>query len=300
MCASHGTVQKQRMFPSQSESGAGETQGRTFRLTVAYDGTDFFGWQVQPGLPTVQGTLAGCIQQITGEAVLPQGSGRTDTGVHAVGQVVSLVLHAAIPSKSLQRALNQRLPPSIRVLSLSEVADGFHARSGVTNKTYEYRIFERRSPADAGAKARVCLPQIARYVWDCRWALQVGPMQQAAAALVGTHDFTSFAATDPDRSERMATSPEAANNIRTVFSSDWLLRDDLLVYRITGSGFLHHMVRNIVGTCIEAGAGRLDPGSVPAILAARDRQRAGATVPPQGLHLIQVVYKADHALGGPA
>lgn len=291
---SHGTVQKARMFPPQSESGTVEPQGRTFRLTVMYDGTDFFGWQVQPGLPTVQGTLAGCIRQVTGETVLPQGSGRTDTGVHAEGQVVSLVLQAAIPADRLHRALNRRLPASIRVLSLVEAPGDFHARSGVRDKTYEYRIFQRRI---AGTE-RVCPPHVARYAWDCRWPLGIEPMQQAAGAFVGTHDFTSFAATGPDRSERIATSPGETNNIRTVFSSAWLQRDGLLIYRVRGSGFLHHMVRNLVGTCVDAGAGRLDPACVPAILLARDRRRAGATAPPQGLHLIEVIYHTDPAPNG--
>ena len=276
-------------------------EGRTFRLTVAYDGTDFFGWQVQPGLPTVQGTLAECIRKVTGEHILPQGSGRTDTGVHAEGQVVSVVLGAAIPADRLHRALNRRLPPSIRVLTLTEAACAFHARSGVKNKTYEYRIFERRGTEETAE--RICPPHIARYVWDCRWPLKIDPMQQAAAAFTGTHDFTSFAATDPDRSERTAGvpeertagAPEAPDNIRTVFASVWLRRDGLLVYRVTGSGFLHHMVRNIVGTCVDAGAARLDPACLPEILAARDRRRAGATAPPQGLHLVDVVYEAGGA-----
>ena len=118
-------------------------------------------------------------------------------------------------------------------------------------------------------------------------------MQQAASAFVGTRDFTSFAATDPDRSERIAQSPGAAENIRFIFNSEWLRRDGLLVYRVTGSGFLHYMVRNLVGTCVDAGAGRLDPLCVPEIILARDRRRAGATAPPQGLHLVEVLYEAD-------
>ena len=291
----HGTVQKARMFPSQSESGTGEQRERTVRLTVAYDGTDFFGWQVQPGLPTVQGALAACIRQVTGEAVLPQGSGRTDTGVHAEGQVVSLVLRGAIPADRLHRALNRRLPSSIRVLALSEAEPGFHARSFVANKTYEYRTFERR--VAGSGEERICPPHLARYAWDCRWPLETEAMQLAAAALVGTHDFTSFAATDPDRAKRGAQSPEAVNNVRTIFASDWFRRDGLLIYRVTGSGFLHHMVRNIAGTCIDAGAGRLDPHCTPQILAARDRRRAGPTAPPQGLHLVRVEYQTDLATG---
>lgn len=282
------------MFPTPIESGIGEPPARTFRLSLAYDGGDFSGWQVQPGLPTVQGKLAACIQQVTGEAVMPQGSGRTDTGVHAHGQAVSLVLKAAIPADRLHRALNRRLPSSIRVLSLLEVSPAFHARAGVRHKTYEYRIFERRLPDEDRAE-RVCLPHIARYVWDCRWPLRIEAMQQAAAGVSGTHDFTSFAATDPDRSQRIACAPQEMNNIRTVYASGWSRRDGLLVYRVQGSGFLHHMVRNIVGTCVDAGAGRLDPAAIPAILQARDRRQAGATAPPHGLHLVDVVYEADLA-----
>ena len=169
---------------------AGERTERTFRLTVAYDGTDYFGWQVQPGLRTVQGVLAGAVEAVVGERVLPQGSGRTDTGVHAAGQTVSLTLRAAIPAERLHRALNRRLPSSIRVTALVDAAAEFHARAGVVNKTYEYRIFERRVMGSAAE--RVCPPEVARFVWDCRWPLATERMEAAAAAMVGTHDFSSF------------------------------------------------------------------------------------------------------------
>lgn len=262
--------------------------GHTFRLTLAYDGTDFFGWQVQPGLRTVQGTLAETVRGVTGETVLPQGSGRTDTGVHASGQVVSMALQADIPADRLQRALNRRLPSSIRVVRCDMAAD-FHARANVVHKTYEYRLFERRVD---GAE-RVCLPHVARYAWDCRWPLRLEAMQEAAACVIGTHDFTSFAAHDPDRTRRMLEAGEAVSNVRSIHSSEWLRLEGLLLYRVTGSGFLHHMVRNLVGTCVEVGAGRIAAASIPAILAARDRSRAGVTAPPQGLHLMQVVYGCD-------
>ncbi len=275
------------MFPiSAGDSGR---SAHTFRLTVAYDGTDFFGWQVQPGLPTVQGSLSDAVFAVVGERVLPQGSGRTDTGVHAEGQVVSFVLDAAIPEDRLQRALNRKLPPAIRVVALHEVAAGFHARAGVRNKTYEYRIFERRV---AGVE-RVCLPALARFVWDCRWPLELPPMEAAAAAMVGTHDFTSFAASDPDRAARVADAAEAVNNVRSVYAAGWIRAGGELRFRVTGSGFLHHMVRNMVGTCVEIGAGRMRSDVVPEILLARDRSRAGMTAPPQGLHLVEVVYEAD-------
>jgi tRNA pseudouridine38-40 synthase len=296
----HGTVQTAPMFPPDREhSGQSSDAGRppdapparTLRLSVAYDGTDFFGWQVQPGLPTIQGTLATAVREVTGETVLPQGSGRTDTGVHATAQSVSLTLHGNIPADRLHRALNRRLPTSIRIVRLAEAAADFHARAGVRDKTYEYRIFERGITGEV--IERICLPAISRYVWDCRWPLSLEPMQQAAAAFVRRHDFTSFAASDPDRTQRLQGAGEPVDNVRTIFHSGWQKQDGLLVYRVTGSGFLHHMVRNIVGTCVEIGAGRMPADAIPAILAARDRRRAGATAPPQGLHLVEVNYLVD-------
>ncbi|MEZ2346267.1 tRNA pseudouridine(38-40) synthase TruA [Terriglobus sp. RCC_193] len=267
-----------------------EAATHTFRLTLAYDGTDFFGWQIQPERRTIQGTLARVIRETIGEETLPQGSGRTDTGVHAFGQTVSLTLTADVPADRLHRALNRRLPSAIRILTC-EAAPGFHARAGVLNKTYEYRVFPRRTPGSR--EERICLPHIARFAWDCRWPLQLEPMQQAATALIGTHDFSSFAARDPDRTRRAEESGEPLNNIRTIFASEWLQQDNLLIYRVTGTGFLHHMVRNIVGTCVEIGASRIPADSISAILAAKQRGAAGVTAPPQGLHMMQVVYR-DH------
>jgi tRNA pseudouridine38-40 synthase len=291
-----GTVQKVSMFPNLVENTGALEHGHTFRLTVAYDGTDFFGWQVQPGLRTIQGSLAEAVRSVVGEAVLPQGSGRTDTGVHAEGQVVSLVLQAPIPADRLLRALNRRLPSAIRVTRMEEVEPGFHARANVVSKTYEYRIFERYFAGSS--EERICPPSMARFAWDCQWPLQPEPMEAAAQAMVGTHDFSSFAASDPDRARRFAAAAEPVNNVRTVFCAGWLRDAGLLTFRVTGSGFLHHMVRNMVGTCVDAGAGRLHPAAVPGILAARDRGRAGATAPPQGLHLMRVVYETDTSEGG--
>lgn len=290
----HGTFKTGRMLPTEHQSNA-DIAVRTFRLQLAYDGTDYFGWQVQPGRPTIQGTLAEAVRQVTGETVLPQGSGRTDTGVHAQGQVVSCALHANIPADRLLRALNRKLPSAIRVLSASAATPAFHARSGVLDKTYEYRIFERRITEQR--EERICPPATARFTWDCRWPLNPVPMDAVANQLIGTHDFTSFAASDPDRSSRAAgTGPD---NTRTIFHSQWRRSDDGLIYRVTGSGFLHHMVRNIVGTCVLAGAGRFDPASIPTVLQARTRSAAGPTAPPQGLHLVCVTYCSDSAICGP-
>lgn len=277
------------MFPHCAESLPTVTPRRCFRLVVAYDGTDFFGWQVQPGLRTIQGTLADTLRQITGETVLPQGSGRTDTGVHAEGQVVSLHLGANIPAERLRTVLNRKLPAAIRVVRAENMPDDFHARAGVVNKTYEYRLFQRRKAS--GEPERVCLPPTARFAWDCRWPLHLEPMQQAARHFVGTHDFTAFKATDLDRTQRLQAMNVPENNVRTVFHSEWTQSGDLLLYRVTGSGFLHHMVRNMVGTCVAMGAGRMAGDAIPRILQTLDRRNAGETAPPQGLHLMQVTYR---------
>jgi tRNA pseudouridine38-40 synthase len=262
-----------------------------WKSILAYDGGPYHGWQVQPGLPTVQGTLADALRHITGETVLPQGSGRTDTRVHALGQVASFALEAKIPAGNLYRALNHALPPSIRVLSVEPAPDSFHARHSARRKTYEYRIFERRTVA--GQPDRLCSPMLAPWVWDCRWPLALDAMQAAARHVLGTHDFTSFAASDPDRAARLNAddSREIQGNSRTIYASYWTQRDGLLVYQVNGSGFLHHMVRNLVGTFVGAGMGRIEPDDLPGILAARQRSAAGATAPAKGLFLLSVDYE---------
>jgi tRNA pseudouridine38-40 synthase len=265
-----------------------------WKLTLSYDGTTFRGWQVQPDHPTIQGTLASAIGHVTGEVVLPQGSGRTDAGVHALEQVASFDLVVPIPPDNLLRALNRALPQSIRVLTAEIVSENFHARHSTRSKTYEYRIFERRpqTSSQEARKERICSPFLAPYVWDCRWPLSLETMQQAAAFIFGTHDFTSFAACDPEITLRESdgTSP-TMNPVKTVHASSFERFGDLLTYRVHGSGFLHHMVRNLVGTFVDVGRGALQPDSIPKILAARDRSQAGPTAPAQGLFLVKVDYK---------
>jgi len=277
-----------------------------WKLTLSYNGARFHGWQIQPpqsGLATVQGILSESLQRLTGERILPQGSGRTDAGVHALAQVCSFELHAPIPPSNLQRALNRMLPPEIRVLSAEAMPPHFHARHSVRSKTYEYRIFERSLPTPPSQSAqtpedRICSPFLAPFAWDCRWPLSLAPMQQAAALLLGTHDFTSMAATDPDRSERdpgqdpddIQPASTKPNPIKTLSHSAWHRADDLLLYRVTGSGFLHHMVRNLVGTLVEIGRGSLAVSDLNRILAARNRSAAGPTAPACGLYLVEVHY----------
>src|SRR5208337_2415352 len=165
---------------------------QTWKLTLAYDGTDFHGWQVQPGETTIQGELQSALGRITGESPLPQGSGRTDAGVHALAQVASFVLQAHIPAENLQRALNRTLPSSIRVLESKTVPGTFHARHSAMAKTYEYRVF----------REAICPPFLARYVLACHWPMNVEALQMSALLFKGEHDFLSFAATDPDLTTR--------------------------------------------------------------------------------------------------
>jgi tRNA pseudouridine38-40 synthase len=242
----------------------------TWKLVLAYDGTEFHGWQVQPGHPTIQGVLRDALARITGEDVLPQGSGRTDAGVHALGQVASFALAAPIPEANLARALNRTLPAAIRVLSAARVTSDFHARHSARAKTYEYRIF----------RGEICPPWQARYVYAWNVPLDVDSMQLATARVLGEHDFTSFAASDSD----------ARSSVRCLYASDWREEPDLLLYRVRGNGFLHHMVRNLVGTFLEVGRGNLAESEFSEILAARSRDEAGPTAPARGLFLVNVDY----------
>jgi tRNA pseudouridine38-40 synthase len=270
-----------------------------WKLTLAYDGTPFHGWQVQPSLPTVQGTLSDALHRIAGERVLPQGSGRTDTGVHALGQVASFTLAAPIPAPNLLRALNDLLPSSIRILAAEPAPHDFHARHSAIAKTYEYRIFPLKyqsgTSINPAVPERICPPTLAPYVWPYRWPLTLDTLNCAAHHILGTHDFTSFAATDPDLTSRMneqRTTDNPQPAIRTITHSHWHTRDSLLISTVTGSGFLHHMVRNLVGTFVQAGSHRLAPDAIPAILAARNRSAAGPTAPASGLFLVSVDYAA--------
>jgi len=267
---------------------------RNLKITLAYDGSELHGWQIQPGLPTVQGTLADCLKRLTGEDVLPQGSGRTDAGVHALAQVASVRLQSPIPEKNLVIALNDMLPPSVRVNSVEVVSDNFHARHSAKAKTYRYRIY----------RGDICPPFLARYVYHDPYPMDEEAAIRASESVVGTHDFTSFAASDPDRSARIAEAAENSttandddyshlgrlSNVRTIHSSFWARTREELVYTVRGDGFLHHMVRNLVGTFLLVGKGSLQIGDVPTILEARNRSAAGPTAAACGLYLVSVEY----------
>lgn len=250
---------------------------RNLKLIVAYDGADFRGWQVQPSLPTIQGTLADALFRVTGERVLPQGSGRTDAGVHALGQVVSFTLQSPIPCNGLLNALNDVLPPAIRVSQAVQAPADFHARKSAGAKTYRYRIF----------RGDICPPHLARYVYHHPYPLDENAMCEAAPFVTGEHDFTSFAAVDPERGRE----DQPVSNVRTIFCSSWERNAEEFVYTVRGSGFLQHMVRNLVGTFLLVGKGTLHPRDIQPILEAKSRSaNPGATAPAGGLWLLSVEY----------
>jgi tRNA pseudouridine38-40 synthase len=270
---------------------------QNWKLILSYDGTDFHGWQVQPGESTIQGDLQSALGRVVGESPLPQGSGRTDAGVHALGQVASFVLQAHIPPANLQRALNRTLPASIRVLDAVTVSDTFHARHSAVAKSYEYRILLTEPGCD-----KICPPFLARYVYSYSWRMNFAILQSAAQAFIGEHDFRSFSASDPDLSTRSDESTEESmvqteprTAIRTIYSSVWEEQFDeagnLLIYRVRGNGFLHHMVRNLVGTMLDAGRGNIRVETIPRIFSAQSRDAAGSTAPARGLFLHSVEYK---------
>ena len=263
-----------------------------WKLTLAYNGSQFHGWQIQPGLVTVQGTLAEALREISGENVLPQGAGRTDAGVHALAQVTSFALEAPIPAANLHRALNRVLPAAMRVLQAEVVDEGFHARHSARGKLYEYRIFERRDwgAKEAVAPERICSPFLAPFVWDCRWPLEISLLERAAAQVVGRHDFSAMAAAARELRDDREGRSGRPNPVKTIYSSEWSRVEGLLVYRVRGSGFLHHMVRNLVGTMVDIGRGSLLVEELPKILATRDRTQAGPTAPASGLYLVEVAY----------
>jgi tRNA pseudouridine38-40 synthase len=300
---------------------------RNLKVTLAYDGHDFAGWQVQPDRLSVQGTLVSAFEHLTGEKTLPQGSGRTDAGVHALAQIATVTTNSPIPVDNLIRALNDILPRSIRVLAVEEMPPEFHARRSAIAKTYRYHIY----------RGAICSPFQARYVYHHPYPLDESRMIQAATLVEGKHDFTSFAAVDPERRKEALTTdkedsetkarPETGtgvdtnseieanaglgtkaevetnnleleidkaglepNNVRTIFHSQWQRHGDELIYTVRGNGFLHHMVRNLVGTFLMVGKGSLTVQDVRRILELRDRSAAAATAPASGLFLVSVEY----------
>jgi tRNA pseudouridine38-40 synthase len=246
---------------------------RRIRITLSYDGSAYHGWQVQPGLPTIQGTLENVVAEIEGAPVHVEGSGRTDAGVHALAQVAAFHLKNPLPVENLKKALNRLLPRDIRVLETREVAEGFHPRYGALAKTYEYRIL----------RVEVCPPFEVRYVHHHPYPLDEPRMMELAPIFEGEHDFTAFAASD--ESDSLGKS-----KVRRIFSSCFARHGDRLIYRVRGGGFLKHMVRNMVGVLLEVGKGNLGREDLEARLQPGAGILPGPAAPSRGLFLVRVEY----------
>jgi tRNA pseudouridine38-40 synthase len=256
---------------------------RNLKLTLSYDGTDFSGWQVQPGRPTIQGTLTDVIERLTQCRILMQGAGRTDAGVHALGQVANFKTQSALSTGDFQRAFNALLPPSVRVSDAQEVHSDFHARWSAQAKTYRYRIF----------RGRVVPPFLWRYVYHDPFPMNFDAMSEAARIFGGRHDFTSFGAStgsDEDDSERETSRTIYRSELLRMKARDSAEGGEEWIYQVSGKSFLRYMVRKMVGTVVEVGKGKMWPDDIPAIFDARDRSKSGPTMPPHGLCLMAVEY----------
>src|ERR1700674_2412316 len=251
---------------------------RHFKLTIAYDGTDFHGWQIQANKPTIQGEIVSVLRRIAQESIVLHGSGRTDAGVHALGQVASFRTQSALSAGEFQRALNALLPPTIRITAAEETGPDFSARWSARAKIYRYRLY----------RGKVVPPMLWRYVLHYPFPLDEDKMRDAAARFVGSHDFASFAAStgsEEDDKER--------STIREIYSTELVRSADNeeLVFTVRGRSFLRYMVRKMVGSLLDVGRGRLAPEDIDRLFELRDRSKSGPTVPPQGLVMVEVQHQ---------
>jgi len=251
---------------------------RYFKLTIAYDGTDFHGWQIQTNKPTVQGEIVSVLRSITRENVQLHAAGRTDAGVHALGQVASFRTQSALSAGEFQRALNALLPPTIRIAAAEEVGPDFNARWSARGKIYRYRLY----------RGRVVPPTLWRYVLHYPFPLDEDAMRDAAARFVGVHDFASFAASTGSEEDDKERSTE-----REIFSTELVRSPDgqELVFTVRGRSFLRYMVRKMMGTLLDVGRGKLQPGDIDRLYELKDRSKSGPTVPPQGLCMVSVEHE---------
>lgn len=244
---------------------------RNIRLTVEYEGTNYAGWQIQNGLPTVQGALADAASELTGEEIVVRGASRTDAGVHALGQVACFNTSSTISASSMPRALNSKLPGDIVVVEATDAEAAFDPRRHSKSKTYRYRILNRPMPSALHA----------RFSWFVYEPLDIELMRKAAAHFIGEKDFASF----------MAAHSDAAHSVREVTGVEIERKgEEIVEIEVRGTAFLRHMVRIMVGTLVEAGTGKLHPDRVLPILDAKDRRVARMTAPPQGLCLVSIEY----------
>ena len=259
---------------------------RYFKLIIAYDGTEFHGWQIQSNKPTIQGEIVNVLRRITQENVQLHGAGRTDAGVHAFGQVGSFRTQSALSASEFQRALNALLPPTIRIVVAEEVGPDFHARWSARGKIYRYRIY----------RGRVVPPMLWRYVLHYPFPLDEDAMRIAASRYVGPHDFAAFAAStgsEDDDKER--------STVREIYSSELVRSEDgeELVFTVRGRSFLRYMVRKMVGTLLDVGRGKLKPDDIDRLYELRDRSKSGPTVPPQGLCMVNVELEEAYRVSPP-
>ena len=257
---------------------------RYFKLVIAYDGTDFHGWQMQSNKPTIQGEIINVLRRITQENVQLHGAGRTDAGVHALGQVGSFRTQSPLSAGEFQRALNALLPPTIRITAAEEVGPDFNARWSARGKIYRYRLY----------RGKVVPPILWRYVLHYPFPLDEDAMRMAASRFVGPHDFASFAAStgsEDDDKER--------STVREIYASDLARSDDgeELVYTVRGRSFLRYMVRKMMGTLLEVGRGKLKPDDIGRLYELKDRSKSGPTVPPQGLCMVSVEHEEAFRVG---
>jgi tRNA pseudouridine38-40 synthase len=256
---------------------------RHFKLTIAYDGTDFHGWQIQASKPTIQGEIVNVLRRITQESIVLHGAGRTDAGVHALGQVGSFRTQAALSAGEFQRALNALLPPTIRIVNAEEVGPDFHARWSARGKIYRYRLY----------RGKVVPPMLWRYVLHYPFPLDEDAMRAAAARFVGTRDFASFAASTGSEEDDKERSTE-----REIYSAELVRSADNeeLIFTVRGRSFLRYMVRKMMGTLLDVGRGKLKPEDIDMLYELRDRSKSGPTVPPQGLCMVAVEHEESWRL----
>ena len=241
-----------------------------FKAIIQYEGTNYSGWQIQPDRLTIQGILQEALYKITGENINIYAAGRTDAGVHALGQVASFKLAKSMKAEALQSALNSLNPYDIKVIHLSKAADDFNARYNAKRKEYKYQIFT----------GKILSPFLYRYVYHIPIRFDINKMKEAAKRFLGEHDFSAF----------KSAASHCKNTKRRVYKSSICYKDKMINYNIEANGFMQHMVRAIVGTLIEVGRGKISPPQIEEIFTSKQRERAGATAPPQGLFLIKVNY----------
>jgi tRNA pseudouridine38-40 synthase len=240
------------------------------KLTVEYDGTHYHGWQVQPTGETVQAVLEKAVSTLVGRPTHVIGSGRTDAGVHALGQVANFLSETELEPHRVRRALNALTPDDITIKTVEIVPDSFHARRAGRSRIYEYRILNRPSAS----------PFLLKFAWHVHAPLNLAMMREAITCLEGEHDFSAFRAAGCD----------AAHPVRTIYRASLSPRDELIVFTVEATAFLRHMMRNLIGTLVEVGRQQRTPQSFAELLTARDRTQAGIKAPPQGLFLIEVKY----------